>query len=261
MDNLRPNERFKHQVPLALSNSVAAKVARSIVVIALISRLMVDHIFKPTRLAKDDFEFRQELCYLALEDPPKEAFTRGLLASLADPEDQEQYISTVVQDVHKRVKDIVDPDSAENFRRQLQSIFKQAACIWRDLQLMKSHFEIDLDYQVGQSGPWKCIKLSGPDLAIKEEDVSVGDFAADPIGAKVFPRVIMVGPQGEVPVLPGKAIQMSQMSAMSQEAADIQTHTGIWRRTTASIERRKTNPTRRRGVRQNGDNFLDSSAG
>ena len=248
-------------MPLALSNSVAAKVGRSIVVIALISRLMVDHIFKPTCLANDDLEFRRELCYLALEDPPKEAFTRALLVSLTDPEYQEPYISTVVQHAHRPVKDIVDPDSAESFRRQLQSIFKQAVCIWRDLQSMQSHFEVDLDNQEGQSGPWKSIKLSGPDMTIKEDDVSISDFAADPIGVNVFPRVFIVGPQGEVPVLPSKVIQISQMAAMRREVADMQKHAGPWRRTTASIERRKTNPRRRRDVGQNGDNFLDSNAG
>ncbi|KAK5077488.1 hypothetical protein LTR70_009735 [Exophiala xenobiotica] len=256
LDSLRPNERFEHQMPLALSNSVAAKVGRSTVAIAHISRLMVDHIFKPTCLANDDSDFRQELCYLALENPPKEAFTRALLVSLTDPEYQERYISTVVQLAHRQVKDIVDPDSAEKFRKQLQSIFKQAACIWRDLQSMKSHFEVDLDDQEGQPGPWKSLKLSGPDMAIKEEDVSVSDFAADPIGVKVFPRVFIVGPQGDVPVLPGKVIQTSQMAAMRREVADIQRHTGPWRRTTASLERRKTNPRR-----QNGDSFLDSHAG
>lgn len=256
MDGLQSGKFVEHRVPLALSNSVSAKVGRSVVVLALISRLMVDRIFKPTRLAQEDLELRRELCYLAQVDQSKEAFTRALLHSLDDTEYLESYLLGVVQQAYRHIKSILNPDPADQFRKDLHTIFSQAVRLWQDLQSRKSHFEVDLELPEDNSGLWKSIRFSGTDLNFREDEVVMTAFAADAVGAKVFLRVSKISPQGEILLIPAKVVQMSQMESMRQEIAQMSKPAGTWRRTTASLEKRKSVSSRRRDTEQNGGTFL-----
>lgn len=257
LDGLQNSDILEHDIPLAVSNSVAAKAARIVVVLALVSRLMVDRIFKTTWLVEGDLGLRRELYFLAQNDQSKEGFTRALLASLGDPVSRESYILSIVQQAHRQVKGILDQELADKFRKDLRAIFAKAARLWEDLQLRKSHIEVDFAVHDDQPSLWRSVKLSSAGLEFNQEEVAVSDLAVDVVGITVFPCVSAVGPQGEVPVVPGTVFPVSQTATMKQEIAQTPKSPGAWRRTTASIERRKTTSKKRRDTLHNGDTFLE----
>ena len=95
--------------------------------------------------------------------------------------------------------------------------------------------------------------------AFEEWDVSKNDFHADEVELNVFPRVFVVGPKGEIPVLPGGILQRSQTAAVKQEIARIEEDSSLLRNTAAKVERKRTK--RLPQTEQNGGSFLGSSAG
>ena len=261
LSTLQESTHFKHQLPLSLSNSVAAKSMRSAIVLALISQLLVNEVFKATNLVQGDTELRRELCFIADENPKKEAFTRALLISLYDEEYFENHISRSAQLVYKQVKELLEPNSADNFRQEVHSIFKEAAGIWRDLQLMKSHFAVDLEFRKEQSDSWKSIKLSSTELAFEAQDVSADGFESDAVELKVFPRMYISGPKGETPVFSGRVLQRSQVTSAKDEFTRSDENNPLWDSTTAGIERRRLSQRRGPQARQNSGTFLGSDTG
>lgn len=160
MDSLQHRDVLEHDIPLALSNSVAAKASQLVVVLALISRLMVDRIFKTTWLVEEDLELRRELHFLAQSDRSKEEITRALLVSLADATSRDSYLLGVVQQAHRQVKGVLDPELADKFRKDFQAIFAKAARRWEDLRLRKSRIDVDFEVHDDQPCLWRSVKLS-----------------------------------------------------------------------------------------------------
>lgn len=261
MDNLRTNNIVQHQVPLPPSNSITAKTSRCLVVLALISQLLVDRIFATTDLVHGDYELRRELCELSQTNHSKEAFTRTLLLSLEGPGSGNDHVHAATQEAHRQVQGILDPISAEGFRQNVEAIFNQAAGLWHDLRSQKSRYEAELDVPEDQSVVWKSLRLSRTDLNFKEHEVTSAELANDMVAIKVFPHIFVIGPQGEMQVIPGKVVQTSQLEAMRQESAQLQRAPPIWRRSTASSERNKATSRRRRDTEPRPGAFLESNTG
>ena len=250
------NKLLQHDMPLALSNSVTAKIGRSIAFLALIARELLAKIFKPTYLANEDMSLRSELLFLAQNNPPKEAFTRALLISLNRVEDRDPYIEDVIQQVLRQVKLLVDQSAVEKFRSELRSISTQAAHIWSNTQSRKSHFEVSFDFPDDQRWTLKSIKLSNTNMAFEEVDVAMNNLAID-AAVGIFPQISIVSSQDEIMVFPGRVFQMSQMAAMKQEVLDLQKLPAPLRRAPTGLERRPNGSKRQRDTESKRGSFLE----
>ncbi|KAJ9652745.1 hypothetical protein H2198_008017 [Neophaeococcomyces mojaviensis] len=260
-ENLTRSDFVNHRVRLPFTNSVPAKALRCTVVLASISQLLVPEIFRVVHFIDEDTELRQELYFLAQDNPGKEAFLRALLISLNDQQERDLHIKFATQQTYKQVKELLEPDIAERFRANVESIFRDAAHLWRRLQANKRHYDADLEIPDDQSLVWKAIQLSNTELKIDEQDATMKAFSPDEVELRVFPRVYVVGQREDVPVFPGRVLQQSQTTAARQEIEQAQSSTPSTGNTTAKVERRRMSLyMKSQSQEQNGGAFLGSNA-
>lgn len=235
-DNLKQSHFVTHRVPLPATNSVPAKTIRCVVVLAYISRLLVVEIFRVVHLIDRDEGLRHELGCLAQENPSKESFFRSVLISLDDEAGRNRHIQYAAQQTFKQVKDLLESGVADKFRTDLESIFEQAAQIWGRLQASNRHYVADLDIAADVSLTWRTIQLSNTKLKIDERDVAASVFSTDEVELKVFPRLYIIGPKGDISVFPGRVLQQSQTTAARQEVLQALDNAPL----TRSMQRRRT---------------------
>ncbi|KAK3988220.1 hypothetical protein QBC44DRAFT_329717 [Cladorrhinum sp. PSN332] len=162
-NNLRNSPYLKHatqlQIPLPQSNTPAAKGMRISAVLAVLSRAMHRHIFRPVYLFDDDDEnIVKFLRLLEDEDPTREAHMRATLLAMM-PERQEEQgarrIKTVVREVSWLVQHLLSALQYEAFCTGLEAACKLACEQWMQIQVAQMKIEPyfgppydDYDWQV-----------------------------------------------------------------------------------------------------------------
>ncbi|KAL2132736.1 hypothetical protein VTI74DRAFT_3419 [Chaetomium olivicolor] len=161
--NLRNSPYLKHatqlQIPLPQSNTPAAKGMRISAVLAVLSRAMHKHLFRPVYLLDDDDEnLVKFLRALEDEDPTREAHMRATLLSMMPERQQEQgqrRVKMVVREVSWLVQHLLSALQFEAFCSGLEAACKLACEQWMRIQL--AHMKIepyfgppydDFDWQV-----------------------------------------------------------------------------------------------------------------
>lgn len=161
--NLRNSPYLKHatqlQIPLPQSNTPAAKGMRISAVLAVLSRAMHKHLFRPVYLLDDDDEnLVKFLRALEDEDPTREAHMRATLLSMM-PERQVESgarrVKMVVREISWLVQHLLTALQFEAFCTGLEAACKLACDQWMRIQL--AHMKIepyfgppydDFDWQV-----------------------------------------------------------------------------------------------------------------
>ncbi|KAK4159263.1 hypothetical protein QBC43DRAFT_327558 [Cladorrhinum sp. PSN259] len=162
-NNLRNSPYLKHatqlQVPLPQSNTPAAKGMRISAVLAVLSRAMHRHIFRPVYLFDDDDEnIVKFLRLLEDDDPTREAHIRATLLA-AMPERQEEQgarrVKTVVREVSWLVQHLLSALQYEAFCSGLEAACKLSCEQWMHIQVAQMKIEPyfgppydDFDWQV-----------------------------------------------------------------------------------------------------------------
>ncbi|KAK4245865.1 hypothetical protein C7999DRAFT_42621 [Corynascus novoguineensis] len=161
--NLRNSPYLKHatqlQIPLPQSNTPAAKGMRISAVLAVLSRAMHKHLFRPVYLLDDDDEnLVKFLRALEDEDPTREAHMRATLLSMMPERQAEQgarRVKMVVREVSWLVQHLLTALQFEAFCAGLEAACKLACEQWMRIQL--AHMKIepyfgppydDFDWQV-----------------------------------------------------------------------------------------------------------------
>ena len=161
--NLRNSPYLKHatqlQIPLPQSNTPAAKGMRISAVLAVLSRAMHKHIFRPVYLLDDDDEnLVKFLRALEDEDPTREAHLRATLVAMMPDRQVEQgarRVKTVVREVSWLVQHLLGALQFEAFCSGLEGACQLACEQWMRVQL--AHMKIepyfgppydDFDWQV-----------------------------------------------------------------------------------------------------------------
>ncbi|KAL2173759.1 uncharacterized protein P884DRAFT_317452 [Thermothelomyces heterothallicus CBS 202.75] len=161
--NLRNSPYLKHatqlQIPLPQSNTPAAKGMRISAVLAVLSRAMHKHIFRPVYLLDDDDEnLVKFLRALEDEDPTREAHVRATLLSMMPERQAEQgarRVKMVVREVSWLVQHLLTALQFEAFCTGLEAACRVACEQWRRIQLANVKIEPyfgppydDFDWQV-----------------------------------------------------------------------------------------------------------------
>ncbi|AEO67259.1 uncharacterized protein THITE_132430 [Thermothielavioides terrestris NRRL 8126] len=161
--NLRNSPYLKHatqlQIPLPQSNTPAAKGMRISAVLAVLSRAMHKHLFRPVYLLDDDDEnLVKFLRALEDEDPTREAHMRATLLSMM-PERQADLgarrVKMVVREVSWLVQHLLGALQFEAFCSGLEAACRLARDQWMRIQLAQIKIEPyfgppydDFDWQV-----------------------------------------------------------------------------------------------------------------
>ncbi|KAK3290465.1 uncharacterized protein B0H64DRAFT_59231 [Chaetomium fimeti] len=161
--NLRNSPYLKHatqlQIPLPQSNTPAAKGMRISAVLAVLSRAMHKHLFRPVYLLDDDDEnLVKFLRALEDEDPTREAHVRATLVAMMPERQVEQgarRVKMVVREVSWLVQHLLTALQFEAFCAGLEVACKLACDQWMRIQLAQMKIEPyfgppydDFDWQV-----------------------------------------------------------------------------------------------------------------
>lgn len=233
------------------------------VVLAFISRQLVSTIFTTTHLVEEDVALRASRLTLAEEDPPKEAFLRGMLASLPDDRESQVHVSAVVTQVRGVVESLLSPDTAHQLFEDLKEITVSAADLGKSLRTRQSCIEIDTCIPEEPSWIWRSISLADTDSqGFSERRATAADFASDTAELVVFPRVFVVGPNRDTLIVPGMVLQKSSIEAARRELATASPQTSRAVSTRQTRARRATVQDADRGSGLGkSDAFLDSRNG
>ncbi|KAK1779836.1 hypothetical protein QBC45DRAFT_464814 [Copromyces sp. CBS 386.78] len=161
--NLRNSPYLKHatqlQIPLPQSNSPAAKGMRISAVLAVLSRALHRHLFRPVYLLDDDDEnLVKFLRVLEDENPARELHLRStLLATMPERQIEQgaRRVETVVREVSWLVQHLLSALAFESFVSGLEQACKLACEQWMRIQLATMKIEPyfgppydDFDWQV-----------------------------------------------------------------------------------------------------------------
>lgn len=161
--NLRNSPYLKHatqlQIPLPQSNTPAAKGMRISAVLAVLSRAMHKHLFRPVYLLDDDDEnLVKFLRALEDEDPTREAHMRATLVAMMPERQVEQgarRVKMVVREVSWLVQHLLGALQFEAFCSGLEAACRLACEQWMRIQLAQMKIEPyfgppydDFDWQV-----------------------------------------------------------------------------------------------------------------
>jgi len=163
--NLRNSPYLKHatslQIPLPQSNSPAAKGMRISAVLAILSRALHHHLFRPVYLLDadaDDEPLVRLLRMLEDEDPTREAHMRATLLSMLPERQMEQgarRVKTVVREVSWLVQHLLSALQFEQFVSGLEAACRLACEQWMRIQLASLKIEPyfgppydDFDWQI-----------------------------------------------------------------------------------------------------------------
>lgn len=161
--NLRNSPYLKHatqlQIPLPQSNTPAAKGMRISAVLAVLSRAMHKHLFRPVYLMDDDDEgMCKFLRALEDEDPTREAHMRATLLAMMPDRQAEQAakrVKMVVREVSWVVQHLLTALQFEAFCNGLETACKIACEQWKKIQMASMKIEPyfgppydDFDWQV-----------------------------------------------------------------------------------------------------------------
>ncbi|KAM7207855.1 hypothetical protein V8F20_001897 [Naviculisporaceae sp. PSN 640] len=147
-------------IPLPQSNSPAAKGMRISAILAILSRALAKHVFRPVYLFDDDDDENlvRFLRILEDEDPTREGHMRSTLLSMMPERQMElgaRRVKTVVREVSWLVQHLLGSLQFENFLRGLEAACKLSCEQWMRIQMAQIKVEPyfgppydDFDWQV-----------------------------------------------------------------------------------------------------------------
>ncbi|KAL2018360.1 hypothetical protein VTK56DRAFT_895 [Thermocarpiscus australiensis] len=197
------------QIPLPQSNTPAAKGMRISAVLAVLSRAMHKHLFRPVYLLDDDDEnLVKFLRALEDEDPTREAHMRATLLSMM-PERQmlqgARRVKMVVREVSWLVQHLLSALQFEAFCSGLEAACKLACEQWKRIQL--AHMKIepyfgppydDFDWQVLDLPEFAEAAERDRGIAhtVDDPDQAIADDRLETVEATQAPSDSMAGAAG-----------------------------------------------------------------
>lgn len=181
--NLRSSEYLKHavRIPLPQSNTQAAKQMRIAAVLAVLSRALSKHVFRPVYLIENDVELAAVLRNLEAVSPQQEYHARStLLAVLPDREKRNaaRRVKAVVREVSYLVQHLLSALQYEAFCTSLLESCELACRQWNKIQ----HAAMKIEPYFGppfDDFDWQVLLL--PDR-FDAENVGNGAFSGSTLG-------------------------------------------------------------------------------
>ncbi|KAK3936009.1 hypothetical protein QBC46DRAFT_270510 [Diplogelasinospora grovesii] len=196
--NLRTSPYLKNatqlQIPLPQSNSPSAKGMRIAAVLAVLSRALHRHLFRPVYLLDDDDEnLVKFLRAVEDEDPAREAHCRATLLCTLPERQQAQgarRVKTVVREVSWLVQHLLGALQFEAFHNGLEAACRLACEQWMRIQLSQMKIEPyfgppydDFDWQVLELPEFAEAHISGGSSVVDDGDDAITDGPLETVEA------------------------------------------------------------------------------
>ncbi|KAJ5678993.1 hypothetical protein N7462_007237 [Penicillium macrosclerotiorum] len=268
METLKDNsiwERLKkangqdlpHQVPLLNLNSPAAKYMRLAMVLAVLAREIVQHIFHPVYILSGNHQVCNILSLLAEENSEKESFCRHVFLSVDQNAERDTLLDearTVVENMSAYISGLLPKSQHDLFCAAIKEITRKAMEFWLPIQRAQQKYEAVFDFSDVVDDDWKPFRFPGENAVPNGQGQKIQDINI----LTVFPCILLVDDTGREPLTHILQLRSSQelCIAAQQEASRLTTR--------PTMGRRPTTRSRRDSIAQstptpNGKAFLDGS--
>lgn len=232
----RTSHQYSKPFPSPATNTIEAKQMRIIAVNSIIATALTQYIFRPIGM---DSGFATAMSDLASTNPDKEAFYRSshldVLDSLPDYRLAivNRAVRAAVADTVNSVRYILKDENREQFRVQVEDIYKMADREWRAFQRYEERYEVEMDGDKAcydHAPLWKPSKATTPKSngtakmpslgpvqnGQKMEHVEVKTSSAAVV-TSVWPLLRVVGIAGAVPSVSGLALFSDQTRCVEEQ--------------------------------------------
>ncbi|GAB7356828.1 hypothetical protein MBLNU459_g7704t3 [Dothideomycetes sp. NU459] len=210
------------------SDSDTAKNFRMAVAFAVLTKYLMEDIFRPTFIGRDD-AIHESLVEQAEMDSKKESLCRALLLSLSDLDsdrfdDGEQLF---VQHAEQVLRDMVPISRMEAFNSELRALAAKAVALWHEIQHGTTRIEASVN-ETGYNG-WNRLPLTANvQSPVGSSNTQQKNDSSDVIAFVLFPMFFEVTGSNIFKVFyNGLAVSELQKAAAEQE----------WRETSRAMNR------------------------
>ncbi|KAJ5819465.1 hypothetical protein N7474_005056 [Penicillium riverlandense] len=147
-----------HYVPLVPSNTPGAKGMRFAMTLAVLSREIDRHIFRPMYILPGDAQIRDILSHLAERNSEKEAFCRRVLLSIdpdAENEITQSEIRAVVRSMSSYVWGLLSETQHDSFCTSIERIVQNAVEVCIPIQHAQQKYETDFELSDLEDDEWR----------------------------------------------------------------------------------------------------------
>lgn len=193
---------------------------RFAVLSALIADKLTRYIFHSTYLFDSTEEIDKLTLDMADHDPQKAALFRRILNSVPT-EGEDQHENARVKKVMDEVVGCFEPlfsiEQSNKMRNDLAELLRLAADLWKSLQKCKSYFAVEPRSPSQTGSAWISL-VSGDD---KKGFVEKSVVAPQNVVLVLFPRIIMIGHEGEKDIFPGVVLLKPETTAADDELSQL----------------------------------------
>ncbi|CAI7627746.1 unnamed protein product [Penicillium discolor] len=245
-DKLRiENAKFTQQhVPLVSSNSLGAKGMRLAMTLAVLSREICKHIFRPSYILPEDSEIHGILSHLAENDTEKESFYRRVLLSI-DQSAEESFlrarIQTVIRNMSSYLWAVLSETQHDAIRISIGKVVQRAAEFWLPIQRAQLRYETAFDLVDFEDDDWEPFRFPGDNAIPNRQDQVVRDVNI----LTVFPCISLVKDGDRDPLT--QIVQLRSTQKLCMEAV----YEASQMSTSIVVPRRSSTRSRRKSIAQN----------
>lgn len=209
-----------YAVPLPPTNSAAARRMRFFALLAILADNLVRNVFNTTYHLGSAEEIDRLLLEMADSNQYKSTLFRRLLNS-ASTEDEDQLINFRVTKVVNEVTGYFEPllsvSQSEKMKTDIAEMLKLAASLWKSLQRRQSYFAVEPQSPSQTQTPWRSLIWDSKKKEFSEESAT----APQDVVLILFPRIIMIGQEGEREIFPGIVLLKPETSAAHAEVSEL----------------------------------------
>ena len=189
---------------------------RVAVILAILARLIDEHIYNPNFLFEGGSETRHVFLRLAIESSDRESFCRALFATSLVTEQErtvDDRIGQIIHDMLQHVGGLLSDEKYDRFEEDLEHMIQGAHDLWKAIAWDRRYFEPSFRYGPSPGVTWRSFCL--PE---REEGLLETDSRDNPGVLVVFPRLYIVENNREpVSISAGTLLRKSQTLEATNE--------------------------------------------
>lgn len=195
-----------------------------IIAFAVISNLLMEHVFIPTYVNRGHALY-ERLSVEAAKDPARESLCRALILSLAAGDEVQrppvdEIVESITQSADKMLGPMLLAEHEEAFEVGLKGLILKAMVLWANIQSSTTRIEASLSKFA--HGGWDQIKLStNTGRQVAEEPTQNTNGNADEVAFVFFPVFYTITEMNHHDVIfRGFAVKQSQLACVEHEAGE-----------------------------------------
>lgn len=225
--------------------------------LAILSREICKHIFRPNYILPEDSEIHGILSHLAENDTEKESFYRRVLLSIDQSAEESilrARIQTVIRNMSSYLWTLLSETQHDAIRISIGKIVQRAAEFWLPIQRAQLRYEMAFDLVDFGDDDWEPFRFPGDNAIPNREDQVVQDVNI----FTVFPCISLIKDGDRDPLT--RIVQLRSTQKLCMEAV-----CEASQMSTSFVSKRSSTRSRRKSIAQNtgrpnGASFLEGKS-